>query len=104
MLTNDQIDQLVQQIVLRCQPQSVYIFGSYAKGKATPRSDLDVLVVKQTVLPARLRKASLTPLVANRIVPIDLHVVTPEELVECGNDPYSFLGTVVRSGRLVYGG
>jgi predicted nucleotidyltransferase len=104
MLTNDQIDQLVQQIVRRCQPQSVYIFGSYAKGNATARSDLDVLVVMQSTLPARLRKASLTPMLANRLVPIDLHVGTPEELVEYGSDPYSFLGTVVRSGRLVYGG
>ena len=102
MLTGQQIDALIVKIVERCRPELIYLFGSYAKGTATSRSDLDILVVKNTELPSNMRIASLTPLVANRVVPVDLHMVTPEEFSEYGQDPHSFLGTVLRSGKLVY--
>ena len=47
MLTPNEIDNLVQRIVGRIQPQKVMIFGSYAKGTATIKSDLDLLVIKR---------------------------------------------------------
>jgi len=102
MLTAAQIDALVDCIVKRCIPMQVYLFGSYAKGTATVRSDLDLLVVKETSLPGRLRKGMLTPFLSNRLIPVDVHIVTPEEVEEYGKDPNSFLATVRRSGQLRY--
>ena len=42
------IQKIIQQIVERFSPQKVILFGSYAYGKPTEDSDVDLLVVMQT--------------------------------------------------------
>jgi uncharacterized protein len=47
-VTLQAIQKIVQQIVERFRPQKVILFGSYAQGKPTPDSDVDLLVVMET--------------------------------------------------------
>jgi len=44
-ITFNDIRRVVQQIVERFEPQKVILFGSYAHGKPTEDSDVDLLVV-----------------------------------------------------------
>jgi predicted nucleotidyltransferase len=57
--------------------QRTILFGSLARGRGGPRSDLDiVLIVTQTSIPPRDRTSAFMP-VSKR--PIDLFVYTDEE-------------------------
>ena len=103
MLTDDEIAKLVERIVARVQPEKVIVFGSYAKGTATILSDLDILVVKDTHLPMHLRKDALLPILSNFLIRVDLHVYTPEEVEEYGREQFSFLNSVLTSGKVLYG-
>lgn len=76
MLTQKEIDNLVQRIVARIQPQKVIIFGSYAKGTATIKSDLDILVIKETDLPMANRADDLIPMLVQALIPVEIHVYT----------------------------
>lgn len=40
----DDIKRIVQSVALRYNVESIYLFGSYARGEATEKSDLDFLV------------------------------------------------------------
>jgi len=102
MLRDDEIEAIVRRIADRIQPERIVVFGSYAKGRASPRSDLDLLVVKDTHLPPSRRADDLLPLVAGRTIRVDIHVVTPEEVAEIGSDAQSFIGSALRTGREVY--
>ncbi len=42
-VTLQDIREIVRQIVQRFRPQKVILFGSYAQGKPTPDSDVDLL-------------------------------------------------------------
>ena len=55
MLTSDEITEIVARVAARLRPQKVILFGSYAKGAATARSDLDLFVIQQTPLPPERR-------------------------------------------------
>ena len=44
ILTLEQISEIVKPIALKYQVESIYLFGSYARGEATEDSDLDFLV------------------------------------------------------------
>ncbi len=46
MLTSDEITEIVARVAARLRPQKVILFGSYAKGAATARSDLDLFVIQ----------------------------------------------------------
>jgi predicted nucleotidyltransferase len=102
MLTETEIDALVRRIVARMQPQKVILFGSYVKGRATLKSDLDIFVIQETVLPPIKRADVLKHLFSNALIPIDIHIYTPEEVEEYGEEPYSFVNSVLKSGKTVY--
>ena len=86
----------------RLHPHKVIIFGSYAKGGATIRSDLDVLVIKDTELPMARRADDLRPLLTRIPVTVDIHVYTPGEVTEYGKERFSFISSILRSGVTVF--
>lgn len=102
MLSEREIDELVARIVDRVRPEKVIVFGSYAKGTAHVGSDLDLCVVAETSLPQACRADALRPLLGSYLVPVDVHVLTPEEVREYGKQEHSFVHSVLRSGRVVY--
>lgn len=56
----------------------MYAFGSFAAARTGPRSDLDLLVVRETAIRGIERGADLA-IEADVGVALDLIVVTPEE-------------------------
>lgn len=102
MLTTAEISGLVERIVEQSQPQKVIIFGSYVKGTATIKSDLDILVIKDTELPMINRAAELSSVVKNFLIPVDVHMYTSEEVKEYAKEPFSFIKSVLKSGKVVF--
>lgn len=102
MLTHKEIKRLVRRIVARIQPQKVIIFGSYAKGTATIKSDLDIFIIKEMELPMARRADDLVPMLSQSLIPIDVHIYTPEEVEEYGKEPFSFVNSILKSGRTVF--
>ena len=102
MLTPEEINQLVRRLVARLQPQKIIIFGSYAKGTATIQSDLDIFVIKETELPMGMRADELQPMLSQSLIPVDVHIYTPEEEAEYGKEPFSFVDSILKSGKTVF--
>jgi len=77
--TTEDIQKIVQQIVARFRPRKVILFGSYAHGKPTRDSDVDLLVVMETdeqVIHAAARISATI----DHPFPLDILVVKPSEL------------------------
>jgi uncharacterized protein len=102
MLSHSEIERLVQRIVESARPQKVVIFGSYAKGTATAKSDLDIMIVVDTDLPMAIRADQLAPALPRSWISVDIHVYTPEEIEEYRNEQFSFVRSVLTSGWTVY--
>jgi predicted nucleotidyltransferase len=102
MLTPTEIDMLVRGIVACIQPQKVILFGSYAKGTATIKSDLDIFVIKETELPMANRADDLRPILSHLLIPVDVHIYTPEEVEEYGKEQFSFVNIILKSGKTVF--
>ncbi len=102
MLTDAEIEALIARLATRARPHRIIVFGSYAKGTATATSDLDLLVIRDTDRPMAQRADDLTPICNGYLIPIDLHVYTPEEVREYSKEDYHFLQTVVLTGKVVY--
>ena len=102
--------RLVRRIVRRLErtyrPSRVILFGSYAYGKPTKDSDLDLLIVKQTTKPFHRRlyevRRLLFPLLRDQ--PFDPIVMTPQELERRLARGDQFVRQIVTEGKLVYVG
>jgi len=102
MLTEKEITTLVDNIVASVEPEQVIVFGSYAKQRATRKSDLDLLIVKDTHLPKYQRRELVQHLLSTLLVRVDVHVYTPEEVEAYREEPGSFLNTIYRTGQIVF--
>ena len=93
---------MVARIVDTLAPERVILFGSYAYGKPTVDSDVDLLVVMETRASPAQRFLAVSRVVRLRPFPLDVIVKTPAEMqaeTEAG-DP--FLEDVLRHGRTLY--
>jgi predicted nucleotidyltransferase len=90
------------RLVRAFAPESIVLFGSYAKGTAHPGSDVDLLVVAalEGDLVVHMRRAR--QLVADSFPPIDVVLCTPEEAAEAPTARSPFLMSVLGSGIIVY--
>ncbi len=91
-----------RRIVKGLDPQSIYIFGSYARGDETENSDIDILVEKQTDLDMAKRTSLARRQLNGFDGSIDILVYTPDELRERMKDRYSVVHRAVNEGIKIY--
>ena len=98
----EKIDEMVRRIVERFHPEKVILFGSCAQGTAGPDSDVDLLVVMRVQGSRRQKATEIDLSLADRGMPLDLLVVTPEQFERERN----MIGTVIRpaarDGKVLY--
>ena len=96
-----EIRRIAQSIGRKFKPQKVYLFGSYAHGKPTIDSDVDLLVLMHTSL-SNVEQAVQIRRMVDLPFPTDLLVRTPEQLaqrMEIGDD---FIRDIVTKGIVLY--
>lgn len=102
MIHENQIRQVAIQLADAAHASQVILFGSYARGEATDRSDVDLMVVAQTDLPRHKRAVGLYKQFRPYPFGMDILVYTPQEVQEGKKSPLSFVSTVLREGKTLY--
>jgi len=101
MVAMNQIEEFGRRIGEEFAAEKVILFGSYARGNASPDSDVDLLVIgpfpgrsvdKSVEIQMKLRPA----------FPVDLLVRTPEKVRERIAMGDTFMQEVLRQGRILY--
>ncbi|HID26999.1 MAG TPA: nucleotidyltransferase domain-containing protein [Methanosarcinales archaeon] len=101
MITQEQIDDLVQKIIENYHPEKIILFGSYASGNATDDSDLDLLIVKDTSFPIHKRGREIRKFIKQHPFSLDFIVYTPSEFEKHKSNKMSFLNKVLREGKIL---
>ncbi len=94
---------IVRRIVEAAQPDKIILFGSAARGEMGPDSDLDLLVVKGGKFNRRRVTTNIYRQLRGKGAPVDVVVVTPEEIELYGDSPYLVICPALREGKVVYG-
>ena len=79
MVGAEEIQEMVDRIVERFRPERIILFGSYASGKATEDSDVDLLIVAETDLPPDERFPAVRRVLNDYPVAFDIIIKTPQE-------------------------
>lgn len=96
------LDEIVRRIVTVAQPDRIILFGSAARGQMGPDSDLDFLVVKSGVHHRRRLAQEIYLNLFGISVPIDIIVVTPEDIHAFGDKVGTIIGPALQEGTLIY--
>ncbi len=96
------LDEVKRRIVPKFHPQRIILFGSYAEGRPGPDSDLDLLIVMEVEGSTRQKANEIDMLLADRSVPMDVIVLTPEQYERQKNISGSIARQVEREGKVIY--
>jgi predicted nucleotidyltransferase len=103
MNTEQIIADMIERIVATAHPQQVILFGSRARGAASPDSDVDLLVVMDDdEVDRKSATIALRVAVADAALPKDIVVTTPGEIATRGQLRSTVLYTALREGRVLY--
>lgn len=95
------IDEVVRQIAEKFHPQKIILFGSYARGKPRPESDVDLLVVMDTPMREVEQAIQICQQIDYRFG-LDLIVRKPKRLAERLKMGDWFLRDILEEGKVVY--
>jgi predicted nucleotidyltransferase len=84
-------------------PEKIVLFGSYAYGTPTEDSDLDLLIIKETELPRRMRGREVRKHLRGMKIAVDLLVYTNQEVEEWRDVNTAFITTVMGKGKVLHG-
>ena len=101
MTINAKIKDLCRQIVENFQPEKIILFGSYAYGKPTEDSDVDLLVVMRYEGNELEQMAKVRRQIKS-IFPLDVFVKTPAQLKERYEMDDYFIKEIVERGKILY--
>ena len=96
-----EIKKFVQELVSKFNPEKVILFGSFAYGKPSKSSDVDLLVVMETNL-RPIEQEVIIRKTIGRNFPLDLIVITPSMLRKREKMGDVFIKTILKKGRILY--
>src|SRR3989344_6763562 len=100
--------EILSEIQKRISKQTEFfilvIFGSYAKNKATDKSDLDIAVIVESEQTKKEIAPLLETVKRREIKPIDYHIFTREELLEMLKAEYENVGKQLYNNNIIYYG
>ena len=101
MIAMKDIRAFARRIAEEFRPKRIILFGSYAYGRPTQDSDVDLLIV----MPYKGRPTDVSLKIRNRMhpgFPIDLFVYSPSELRRRIAQEDYFLIEVVEKGKVLH--
>jgi len=102
MISETTIKEAVDRLAKSAKPQQIFLFGSYARGNAHERSDLDFLVVHQQVKSRRKEMVRLHDALRPMRIPVDILVTSESTFRDWENVAGTVFYEVKREGRLCY--
>jgi predicted nucleotidyltransferase len=100
-IPNSVIRNLARQIAEQFKPQKIILFGSYARGKPRPESDVDMLVIMNTPLKEVEQSIKICQQL-QYMFGLDLIVYTPKHLAKRVKMGDWFLRDVLKEGKVLY--
>lgn len=102
MLTNIDIEIIRRQIADKFKPKKIIVFGSHARGDATDKSDLDLLILTEVAGSRRKLMHEIDTALNGFRLAKDILILTPSEFEISKNIPGTIARSAFQEGKVLY--
>ena len=102
MISQDQISQATDRLVQKYNPHKIILFGSYARGIADDKSDVDLLIVAPFIGKRRKILVDMDRSLRGVGFALDLILLTPDEFERDREIPGTIARPADREGKILY--
>jgi len=96
------IERIVGYAARVSEPEEIIVFGSMANGTHNVYSDLDLLLVMDRDFSRKQIAEQVKQFAHELAITADVLVYSKQEIEQASRQPYSFLASVLKSGRIAY--
>ncbi len=96
------VQEVTRRILATVQPRKVVLFGSGGRAQITPESDLDFLVIVRGPIHRRKLAQKIYRNLHGVGAPVDIVVVTEEDIAKYGNTPGLIYKPALMEGQVLY--
>ncbi len=94
--------EAVDRIATKFTPDKIVLFGSQARDQAGPDSDADLLIVMPVTGSKRQQAVQIDLALQGIPIPIDLIVVTPDDVTKHRETTGTIICEAIREGKVLY--
>ena len=100
----EEVNEIVKKIVEGYNPEKIILFGSYAHGKPSFDSDIDMIIIKKTSADRITRYCEVKRIAfdRNRHISFDPLIMTPEEVEKRKQYGDDFINEILSRGVVLY--
>jgi len=102
MVAKEIITEATKILADAAHPLKIILFGSYAQGKQTEESDVDLLVIERELSNKLDEMVRLRRLLRPLRIPVDVLVYSEEEVREWGHLPGTALYWALQEGKVLH--
>jgi predicted nucleotidyltransferase len=102
MIDSNKLNDIVNRIATKFDPDKIILFGSYASGSQHEDSDLDLLIIKDTDQPIQTRGFELRMSLIGTMIPFDILFYTNSEYEKEKSNSFSFLNSAMKNTKILY--
>ena len=96
------LEHVTKTIVEHFHPKRIVVFGSHARGEASPDSDLDLFIEMDTPRRPPDRAVEVSEVFGLRPWSMDIIVYTPEEVRRLRHVNGTILSVIEKEGKVLY--
>ena len=99
------LDEIIPLVVSLAVPDQIILFGSYARGDNTEKSDIDLLIIKKGLKNGLdIVDSIYRAFYENRIkIPVDLLTIDYNRYIKINNEIGYIYKTIKEQGKVLYG-
>jgi uncharacterized protein len=98
----NELDNVVQQLSTKYNPEKIILFGSFANGNIQENSDIDLFIIKDNVPYHGIDRIRELDNLISYTIPVDFIVYTQAEVMHCISSGDVFIQNIFQSGRVLY--
>lgn len=102
MMTSDMLSTMVNRIIGKFNPVGILLFGSHARGDTRKWSDVDLLVIMDSVSDKRQTAIEIQCLLDDLSFSKDIVVTTQDEIDKRRHIVGTLIREAFRDGRMLY--
>jgi predicted nucleotidyltransferase len=102
MISEKKIKEAAKRIAEHFHPREIILFGSYARGTADSKSDVDLLVISSFKKKRRQLMIEIDKVLWGLVLARDIVVLTPEEFDTEKEIPGTIARYASREGKVLY--
>lgn len=96
-----QLKRIINKIVKEYQPEKIILFGSFAWGKPTKDSDIDLMIIKKGKKNFLTEQQAVRKIIDGEIA-ADILIHTPQEIKKRLNMGDFFFKNIMEKGKYIY--